>query len=137
MARRFTRAAGLTIVTLTLVSVFGGIETAYAANACKKNCKVIWKLCKEDRKAAFDQAKDLFKEGKNLTCKSLPKVSRKACVKAARDAFKIAKNYKKLGLQDCKTRFKEVQVPLCTEMGLSDACSPLGGFPDALETSLF
>jgi hypothetical protein len=137
MARRFTLAAGITIITLTLMSAFGGIETAHAANACTKNCKATWKLCKQDRKAILDQAKALYKEEKGLTCKALSGASRTACVTAARAAFKIAKDHKKLGLSDCKSRFKDVQVPMCMDMGLTDACSPLGGFPDALETSLF
>lgn len=137
MARRITRAAGLTILTLTLMSAFGGVDTAHAANACKKNCKAIWKLCKQDRKTALHQAKDLFREEKGLTCKSLPKVARKECVKVARVAFKVAKDHMKLGIKACKTRFKEVQVPTCMDMGLTDACSPLGGFPDPFETSLF
>jgi len=137
MTRRITRAAGLAIITVTLMSAFGGIEAAHAANACKKNCKAVWKLCKEDRKVVLKQAKDLFKEEKGLTCKSLPKVSRKVCVQAARAAFKIARDHMKLGMKGCKTRFKDVQVPLCTDMGLTDACSPLGGFPEPLETSLF
>ncbi len=136
MLRRLILPARLAIAVLTLLPIIGG-GAAHAANPCKKNCKPVYAECKDSRKASFEEAKAAYLQMKATICDALSGVERKACILGAKEVYQVAKDQKKLGLKDCKARFKDVQVPMCTAMGLTETCSPDGGFVDSVESSLF
>jgi len=116
----------------------GNFSAAWAAKPCKKNCKVVFKACKADVKAALLTAKSHYKAVKAV-CKASfgEKADRKACAANAKNHLLTIKHAKRASIAACKSRMKEVQIPGCIDLGLLDACSPAGGFTDGMSSSLF
>jgi hypothetical protein len=126
---------GVVLGACSLVASFAG--NVHAASPCKENCKPVFKACKNDMKDEVAAAKDFYKQ-KKQECKQAfeDKEDRKTCRAAAKDHKTTVKAVKKPTMKDCKDRFKDVQLPECKLAGLTDACSPMGGFP-SVSGSLF